>query len=649
MADRLIGRYYVQLKKVHINWIHNTGPKRGKEAYLPIPAQYAYIFGILKGDIYTCKYLESGETVELKAAGTQSRRDYAKQFQGSKNLRILYDWYNCHDAVEGDYVVVSIYDNHHLTLEFVKQTQTERISALNIHGVNGKPKETLESADGENSGFRLLSLLVNNKERVICDYNFLSSNLKSQKMEPLTTLIIGANGTGKSFALKILSEIFLAVQNDNVGKMLPYDYYRLEYILDGNHIEIEIKNRAIVIHCNGMLSENDDTSLFPQKVLAIAFMLNDKFAFKADKSDQQSIYEYLGMRVTSNAAWTSSFENKIAENLIELAAEGKLWNILDKLPDYLQIDPKVSIACEISDGENFLDTVQKSSKNKLTQYITELGQKAIESESFRSDAVRKLTKKDYSEMAVFLKGLIELKPFVPNAKKKVFGFTFSTDDTQEKVQQVQADYKILRNLNNLRIIKNITLYLYKNGHGFSFDDSSSGEKHILYTVLNIARYLKNNSLVLIDEPEISLHPNWQMMYISFLKQLFKEYNSCHFILASHSPYLVSDLNPDSSSLVVLTTEQGLRSAQAVDYSTYAWSTENILYNVFHVRTTRNFYFDMDLRELLHKLDGNNVDKAQLLRIKELYQKLCSYVFDEHDPLNLILDEVKRYISNAESN
>ena len=164
--NELIGRYYVQLKEVHINWTHRTGPKRGKEAYLPIPSKYAYAFEIKKGTVYTCTYLDSGEMVLLKAAGSQGRREYAKQFQGSENLRILYDWYERHNAAEGDFVVASILEGNKIFLEFVKQTQIERIRELNLIGANGKPLEE-DPANTVDTGFRLISLLVQNYDEKI--------------------------------------------------------------------------------------------------------------------------------------------------------------------------------------------------------------------------------------------------------------------------------------------------------------------------------------------------------------------------------------------------------------------------------------------------------------------------------------------------
>lgn len=644
--SKLIGRYYVQLKDVHINWGHRAGREKSNEAYLPIPSKYAYAFNILRGNEYACTLQDTNNTIRLLAAGSQGRNGYAKQFHGAHDLSILYDWYASHNAMAGDFVVVTIFCQKEMTLEFISQSQADRIKDLNLVHSSGKPFNAAESSRAATSGFRLVSLLVRNKEQIVYDYRFLPEELIKGNTEPLSSLIIGANGTGKSFAMKILSEIFLSVQNNLVRRALSYDYYYLKYYIDGKCVEVEIANRSLILHMNGVRFEKPNEAALPAKVLAIAFMLNDKFAFKAQDPEQKSTYEYLGMRKTSNAAWTSSFDNRVAENLLELAACGKLWGILRELSSYMNIDPMISFSYELSERELDINEIKNRSIASLADQLKNIGSKIIESSDYRSSAVKKLHNEDYYELACFLRGLVDFDPFIHDNNKKIFGHTFNVDTSLENIQKIQADYGLLHELSNLLIIKNITLYLYKDGHKYSFEDSSSGEKHILYAFLNIARHIQENSLILIDEPEISLHPNWQMMYISYMKRLFKEYSSCHFIIASHSPYLVSDLNPDSSALIVLNMDNGTRSCQTVDYSTYAWSTENILYNVFHVRTTRNFYFDMELRELL-SLTTNKAEN-QLARIRQLYSKLSSYIFDKNDPLNLILREVKEYIENVES-
>lgn len=112
-----------------------------------------------------------------------------------------------------------------------------------------------------------------------------------------------------------------------------------------------------------------------------------------------------------------------------------------------------------------------------------------------------------------------------------------------------------RFLNALGLI-NYELNVQKQGEVFSLAWAASGEKQLLFTCLNILAHINSQSIVLIDEPEISLHPNWQMGYIQLLKNLFKNYN-CHFILATHSHYLVSDADAHTSSIIRLRREKNI--------------------------------------------------------------------------------------------
>ncbi|MFY3790760.1 AAA family ATPase [Ureibacillus sp. MALMAid1270] len=48
-----------------------------------------------------------------------------------------------------------------------------------------------------------------------------------------------------------------------------------------------------------------------------------------------------------------------------------------------------------------------------------------------------------------------------------------------------------------------------------------------------------NSLILIDEPEISLHISWQNKFISDLKEIHK-INKLDILIATHSPDIISN-------------------------------------------------------------------------------------------------------------
>ncbi|BFL82070.1 hypothetical protein LFREDSHE_05200 [Shewanella baltica] len=71
---------------------------------------------------------------------------------------------------------------------------------------------------------------------------------------------------------------------------------------------------------------------------------------------------------------------------------------------------------------------------------------------------------------------------------------------------------------------------------------SSGEQCLFLLFLGIISSIEDNSLICIDEPEISLHPQWQERFVDILQDSFSSYQGCHFIIATHSPLIVSDIS-----------------------------------------------------------------------------------------------------------
>ncbi|MGV2841958.1 AAA family ATPase, partial [Vibrio cyclitrophicus] len=88
---------------------------------------------------------------------------------------------------------------------------------------------------------------------------------------------------------------------------------------------------------------------------------------------------------------------------------------------------------------------------------------------------------------------------------------------------------------------------------------SSGEQCLFLLFLGIISSIDDNSLILIDEPEISLHPSWQQRFVEILNESLSEYSGCHFIIATHSPLIVSDIAVKNCEILDM-TEQVLTSA-----------------------------------------------------------------------------------------
>jgi predicted ATP-binding protein involved in virulence len=68
---------------------------------------------------------------------------------------------------------------------------------------------------------------------------------------------------------------------------------------------------------------------------------------------------------------------------------------------------------------------------------------------------------------------------------------------------------------------------------------SSGEQHELVLFFELLFNTEPNSLLLIDEPEISLHVSWQNHFINDLKDVF-QLNDLSAIIATHSPDIINN-------------------------------------------------------------------------------------------------------------
>ena len=70
-------------------------------------------------------------------------------------------------------------------------------------------------------------------------------------------------------------------------------------------------------------------------------------------------------------------------------------------------------------------------------------------------------------------------------------------------------------------------------------DLSSGEQHELVLFYELLFKVKPNSLVLIDEPELSLHVGWQVQFLKDLQDI-TQLADLNILMATHSPDIIQD-------------------------------------------------------------------------------------------------------------
>lgn len=96
----------------------------------------------------------------------------------------------------------------------------------------------------------------------------------------------------------------------------------------------------------------------------------------------------------------------------------------------------------------------------------------------------------------------------------------------------------------------------KNDREIPIEALSSGEKQIVFRGAFLLKDIQSTKgrIVLIDEPEISLHPNWQIKILDFYKNLFVDENqkqTSQVLVATHSPFVVHNQNRKNDKVIVL--------------------------------------------------------------------------------------------------
>ena len=96
----------------------------------------------------------------------------------------------------------------------------------------------------------------------------------------------------------------------------------------------------------------------------------------------------------------------------------------------------------------------------------------------------------------------------------------------------------------------------KNWIDVPIESLSSGEKQIVYRGCFLLKDVNslNGAFVFIDEPEISLHPNWQKKILNYYKDIFTDENgvqTSQMFVVTHSPFIIHNENRANDKVIVL--------------------------------------------------------------------------------------------------
>ncbi|ABA20569.1 ATPase [Trichormus variabilis ATCC 29413] len=413
-------------------------------------------------------------------------------------------------------------------------------------------------------------------------------------MDERITIIHGPNGFGKTAILRILNSFFNSRYSELID--IPFNIFRLEF---NNNSSIEIikytKELENVDDSDIILKFYENDSKPVSVSLKPLYPYNTYKAvntFRSARFDIEELEALVRTFQVSNEGTTSL--ERVKYNLIDVPPNPKLksqeepkW--LENIKKYIRIrliesqrllnlspngsSNKYSMISTVS---AYSDELAKLMQDKFQEYgkvsqsldrtfpirvvkqqpsadITDnqLRQNLNELEATRSRLIEVglLDNDEDSEFQIQPQDIDEstknaLSVYIEDVEKKLSVF----DDIASKIDLLKKiiNNKFAYSYKEINFSKEkgfifTTLYnsSSSNSKNLSPTDLSSGEQHELVLLYELLFKVQPNSLVLIDEPEISLHVGWQVQFLKDLQEITK-LADLDILMATHSPDIIQD-------------------------------------------------------------------------------------------------------------
>lgn len=190
--------------------------------------------------------------------------------------------------------------------------------------------------------------------------------------------------------------------------------------------------------------------------------------------------------------------------------------------------------------------------------------------------------------------------------KRVFGLL----DKDLSVKTAKSNYEIVLNC------KNDEIY---------FEMLSDGYKSCIFILLGIIReigfrYPKINAvdfdgIIMIDEIDIHLHPQWQAKLVKVLKEIFP---NTQLIATTHSPSVLQ--NATSEEIIPLYKDKNgnvhVKELHLGEYGLQGWTLEEIMKDVMGMSSTTSDLYTKIMSDFDHAMKEDNIKVA-----KEKYELL----------------------------
>lgn len=418
-------------------------------------------------------------------------------------------------------------------------------------------------------------------------YNLINTD-QLEPNENIFTILIGKNGTGKSSFLRELIDTYVKKLYYNS----TYNYHKFD------------------------------------EIISLSISPFDKFPIFKKNPENYMHYHYLGLRQLNSNNFSKYYLNKIMTTIFKSLSSNlnKRQEILNVL-DYLGYKDNINITFKSISGsatEHFFHSYSYENYlgNLKTQYSN------INPYSLNNDFFKEHSDFEWETLQEYYDNYLRMYRRFPNIEMI----------SQEYNQNDYYEFYILLAAGLLSFDN---IYLKEKSYNSRFDisNASSGEQSVILNILGIASKITHNSLICIDEPEICLHPEWQEKYIEILINTFKEYKNCHFIIATHSPQIISKLENQNCFILPMESRELKNAKDFINHS-----VDFQLANLFNAPGFKNEYLSRIALNIFTKVSRRKeFDEEDLKNYNLLYEQ--SKHLSKDDPvydLYIAISELKEH-------
>lgn len=335
------------------------------------------------------------------------------------------------------------------------------------------------------------------------------------------TVIGGENNTGKSTVGKALYSVLTSLNNKS--KKVELERKNMIFNLVDRYCYLEKDFDINIDYLNKI--ESLKNFLFSSKDINFE-QLKEKIKNVVGTEQNQDIKKLIENVKRALTLDESKIINKFLDNKFEIEFNGQLYNIYENdLQSILNIKSKKD-EIKIEFKENRILNIQGNFSSKSIIYIDN----PFVLDEYNKFEINRRTNRSR---------LNHNKELILNIMKI---------NEKNIIEEIQQDEKLkLLNeklekivLGNVREKNYKLVYIHKNKE-LNIKNLSSGIKSFLILKILLQNgALSENGMLVLDEPEIHLHPEWQIVFAEIIVLFYKILN-IRILLTSHSPYFVSAL------------------------------------------------------------------------------------------------------------